>query len=258
MSDLIKKSPVTIKKTIENIFIEFTHGEILMFSGLKKTIKLWVIRAKNRKKNVKIGSGVILGRDVYFEGKNVIGNNTKFSGKIGRGSYIGQNCFINASIGRYCSISYNVSIVSGRHPISEFVSTHPCFYSTKKQAGFTYVNEDLFAEASKENGYSVIIGNDVCIGYGAIILSGVTIGDGAVIGAGAVVNQDVEPYSVVGGVPAKLIKKRFEDEQIETLLTLRWWDMPEEWIKENSFEFGNVESLITAVKKKDAKTRKNS
>jgi acetyltransferase-like isoleucine patch superfamily enzyme len=219
-----------------------------MFSGLKKTIKLLVIRAKNRNKNVKIGSGVTLGRDVCFEGKNVIGNNTKFSGKIGRGSYIGQNCFINASIGRYCSISYNVSVVSGKHPVSEFVSTHPCFYSTKKQAGFTYVTKDLFDESSKKDGYSVIIGNDVCIGYGVIILSGVTIGDGAVIAAGAVVNHDVEPYSVVGGVPAKLIKKRFEDNQIEALLKLKWWDKPEEWIKENASEFGNVEGILSAAK----------
>ncbi len=220
-----------------------------MFSGLKKIIKLWVVRAKNRNKNVKIGSGDILSRDVCFEGKNVIGNNTKFSGKIGRGSYIGQNCFINASIGRYCSISNNVSVVSGKHPVSEFVSTHPCFYSTKKQAGFTYVTKDLFKENPKKDGVSVIIGNDVWIGYGAIILSGVTIGDGAVVAAGAVVNRDVEPYSVVGGVPAKLIKKRFEDEDIDSLLKLKWWDMPEEWIKENASEFGNVKRLVAVAEK---------
>ena len=77
----------------------------------------------------------------------------------------------------------------------------------------------------------IVIGNDVWIGYEAVVMAGVTIGDGAVIGARAVVTRDVSPYTIVGGVPAKEIRKRFPDETIGKLLKLRWWDWPEEKIK---------------------------
>lgn len=73
----------------------------------------------------------------------------------------------------------------------------------------------------------ISIGNDVWIGYEAAILAGVTIGDGAVIGARAVVTKNVEPYAIVGGVPAKPIRKRFDDITIERLLKIKWWDLPE-------------------------------
>lgn len=84
-----------------------------------------------------------------------------------------------------------------------------------------------------DNKGDIVIGNDVWIGYEAVILAGVTIGDGAVIGARAVVTKDVAPYTVVGGVPARPIKKRFLDGTIQRLLELRWWDWPEERIREN-------------------------
>lgn len=84
-----------------------------------------------------------------------------------------------------------------------------------------------------DNKGDIVIGNDVWIGYEAVILAGVTIGDGAVIGARAVVTKDVAPYTVVGGVPARPIKKRFSDGTIQRLLELRWWDWPEERIREN-------------------------
>ena len=84
-----------------------------------------------------------------------------------------------------------------------------------------------------DNKGDIVIGNDVWIGYEAVILAGVTIGDGAVIGARAVVTKDVAPYTVVGGVPARPIKKRFSDGTIQRLLELRWWDWPKERIREN-------------------------
>ena len=84
-----------------------------------------------------------------------------------------------------------------------------------------------------DNKGDIVIGNDVWIGYEAVILAGVTIGDGAVIGARAVVTKDVAPYTVVGGVPARSVKKRFSDGTIQRLLELRWWDWPEERIREN-------------------------
>ena len=92
-----------------------------------------------------------------------------------------------------------------------------------------------FADRDIEEGSKgdVIIGNDVWIGFGALILSGVRIGDGAVIGAGAVVTTDVEPYSIVIGNPARLTKKRFDDETILKLLEIGWWDWPVDKIRQN-------------------------
>ena len=78
-----------------------------------------------------------------------------------------------------------------------------------------------------------MIGNDVWIGYEAVILAGVTIGDGAIIGTRAVVTRDVPPYTIVGGVPARVIRRRFSQETIAALLRLRWWDWPRERIARN-------------------------
>ena len=90
-----------------------------------------------------------------------------------------------------------------------------------------------------------MIGNDVWIGYEAVIFSGVTIGDGAVIGTRAVVTKDVPPYTIVGGVPAKAIRRRFPDETISRLLDLKWWNWPEERIAQNieAIQAGNMEEL---------------
>lgn len=96
-----------------------------------------------------------------------------------------------------------------------------------------------------DNKGDIVIGNDVWIGYDAVIMGGVTIGDGAIIGTRAVVTKDVEPYSIVGGVPAKEIRKRFAPEAIKRLLELQWWNWPEEKIRSaiKSIHSGNVELL---------------
>ena len=86
------------------------------------------------------------------------------------------------------------------------------------------------------------------IGYNVTILGGVSIGDGAIVAAGAVVTKDVEPYTIVGGVPAKPLKKRFTDEQIEFLLGFKWWEKDREWIKENKDYFLNIENLMERYK----------
>ena len=117
------------------------------------------------------------------------------------------------------------------------------FYSLQKQSGFTFTDKALFEESNGR----VKIGNDVWIGTRAIITDGVTIGDGAIVAAGAVVTKDVEPYTIVGGVPAKPIRKRFTDEQIAFLQDLNWWDRETEWLKNNSASFQNIEALMNTL-----------
>ncbi|MBR6646045.1 MAG: CatB-related O-acetyltransferase, partial [Clostridia bacterium] len=110
----------------------------------------------------------------------------------------------------------------------------------RKQCGMTYVKENRFNEFTE----TTIIGNDVWIGHSALILEGVKIGDGAIVGAGAVVTKDVPPYSIVVGVPAKVIKYRFSENEIAKLSELKWWDQSVEWIKENVDKFCDIRNFM--------------
>jgi acetyltransferase-like isoleucine patch superfamily enzyme len=156
-------------------------------------------------------------------GSNVILNNVK----IGGYSYINSNTQIrNCHIGKFCSIGSNVKIVLGFHPIDR-ISTHPAFYSNNKSFK-TFADKSYFEEYQ-----DVHIGNDVWVGQGALILGGVKIGDGAVIAANAVVTKDVSEYSVVGGIPARIIKKRFDTATITLLQESQWWNKSEKWLAAN-------------------------
>lgn len=130
-------------------------------------------------------------------------------------------------IGRFCSLSDNITILLGGNHRLDWITTYPFPVFSKS-----------WPEASSISGHpaskgDIIIGNDVWIGYGATILSGVTIGDGAVIGAMSVISKDVAPYAVMAGNPAVERKKRFSDELISKLLDIAWWDWPEEKIRAN-------------------------
>ena len=180
-----------------------------------------------------------------FEGYNRICSKAYVSKTyLGFGSYIGRySSIISAYVGRYTSIGPHVKITSGNHPIKTFVSTHPAFYSIRLQAGFTYVDKQLFDEELGEK-YHTKIGNDVWIGDDALIVAGVTIGDGAVIAAGAVVTKDVPEYAIVAGVPARIVKYRFNPAEIEQLKKIKWWEQDEEWVKKNAFLFSDIDVFL--------------
>jgi acetyltransferase-like isoleucine patch superfamily enzyme len=163
-----------------------------------------------------------------------------YNTEIGAYSYLsGFNLVGNTKIGKFCSIGLFVSIGPGQHPTNTFVSTSPAFYSLNKP---TFSSRQAYNETSK-----VEIGNDVWIGSNAVILDGVRIGHGAIIAAGSVVNKDVEPYTIVGGVPAKPIRKRFSDEIISQLIDSKWWDKSDEWLKRNCENMQNVEIFLAAI-----------
>ena len=133
------------------------------------------------------------------------------------------------TIGRFCSIACGAKFLfnSANHALGS-LSTYP-FPIFFEEWGLPV--EDI--PRAWDNKGDIVVGNDVWIGFEAVILAGVTIGDGAVIGARAVVTRDVPPYTIVGGVPARAIRKRFPDSVIERLLALRWWDWPPERIAAN-------------------------
>jgi len=201
------------------------------------------------KVGIKYGKNAIIGFSTECEGKNSFGAKSVItSSKIGFGSYIGNNSiFSKTSIGRYCSIGPNVNCVFGKHPSHTYVSTHPSFFSINHSIAFSYVKEQQFEEFAKprdlEGKYSIIIGNDVWIGANVSILEGVVIGDGAIVAANTLVVKDVEPYSIVGGVPAKKIKDRFSEEDILFLKSLKWWNKPESWLKEYGSYFNDILQL---------------
>lgn len=180
-----------------------------------------------------------------FEGANVIGDNTKFCGNMGYGSYICNDCSIIGYIGRFTSIAAEVKNVQGVHPIgSPYATTSPMFFSLKKQSGITFAKKQLFDEMRAP----ISIGSDCWIGQRAFFVGGLTIGDGAVVLAGAVVTKDVPPYAIVGGVPAKILKYRYDEETIQFLLEKKWWNMPVEWLKENSALLCDIDKLKEILK----------
>lgn len=145
-------------------------------------------------------------------------------------------------IGKFCSIACGAKFIfnCANHTLKSLSTyTFPLFFEEwdlpKSEVSTAWDNKG-----------DIIIGNDVWIGYDAIIMAGVHIGDGAIIGTRAVVTKDVEPYSIVGGVPAKEIRKRFAPDVVAKLLELKWWNWPSEKIKNNiaAIQSGNIEELL--------------
>jgi acetyltransferase-like isoleucine patch superfamily enzyme len=160
--------------------------------------------------------------NVTFEGKNAVPDGCNFSGsiKIGYATTLGYRNLLGGTvtIGRYCQLGVDVALHATNHPIS-FMTT--------------YINKNLFQGELKKlkEAHKISIGNDVWIGHGVIILGTVSIGNGAIIAAGSVVTKDVEPYAIVGGVPAKTLKKRYSDSIIKEIEALQWWNKSEQEIE---------------------------
>lgn len=162
---------------------------------------------------------------------------------IGDYSYVAKNSSIShCTIGKFCSIGPNFCCGLGIHPTNG-ISTAPMFYSTAKQNGTTLCEENKFKEAKQ-----TVVGNDVFIGANVTVLDGVEIADGAVIGAGAVVTKDIPPYAVAVGVPAKVVKYRFDEQTINALLEKQWWNGDGSELKEVERDFWSINAFLNEGK----------
>lgn len=220
---------------------------LLLYRNIRDTIRRYYIYVKDKiryRNFVHYNFTTKISSASSFEGANVIGNNTWFCGNMGYGTYICNDCSIIGNIGRFCSIAPEVKNTLGVHPISEpYVSTSPMFFSLRKQTGKTFAKKQLFEELKEP----IEIGHDCWIGQRVFIVGGVKIGIGAVVLAGAVVTKDVPPYSIVGGVPAKVLKYRYDDDTIKFLLKSEWWNRPIDWLEANYELFCDIDEFKRAI-----------
>jgi phosphonate metabolism protein (transferase hexapeptide repeat family) len=172
----------------------------------------------------------------------VLGDTAIEYAELGDYSYLGPGCMVaDARIGKFCAIAAQVRIGAPNHPLDR-----------PSQHRFTYCPEYYSADAARDHAFfrerradRVVIGNDVWIGHAVIVMPGVTVGDGAVLAAGAVVTRDVAPYTIVGGVPAKQIRERFNRDIAAQLTRIAWWNWPAETIFQRlpEFQSGDVEAF---------------
>lgn len=235
---------------------------------IKNPISLWIYSLankfhcllKNPKKGLKFGylskvENCIFGINNVIHNQVILKNcrfgnyNTFYScsnitnATVGDFSYIASYSRLNnISIGKFTSIGPDVLAGMGTHPSRGFISTHPAFFSTLHQVEMSFVDKPHFNEFDP-----IKIGNDVWIGARVIIIEGITIGDGAIIAAGAVVTKDVPDYAVVAGVPAKILRYRFETNEIERLKNLKWWDRDISWLKKNVELFHDISRLSNLI-----------
>ena len=218
---LIRLIPSGAKRALMRRSLKRRHGLV----SLGPEFDYWISDNNSFERNCRLGG------PAYIAGS-----------KFGAYSYVEIGCRVSlADVGRFCSIGPYAVIGTPEHPHS-YVSTHPYFYRALPHIGYDLVAEDQHVDLVRTT-----LGHDVWVGHGAIVKGGVTIGHGAIIGAGAVVTRDVPPYAVVAGVPARLLRYRFERPVINALLDSRWWDRDIDWLRSRADAMRDVQSFLSAL-----------
>lgn len=206
---------------------------------IRGIINYIIIKSKNP--TVQFQNNVIAKKTNFGKRVTLYNNIQLHHCSIGDFTYISdRSLFAYTTIGKFCSIAPGVMCGMGNHPVNKYVSTHPMFYSANHLAQISLADKSYYSEYEP-----VEVGNDVWIGANAIIKGGVKIGDGAIVGAGAVVTKDIPPFAIVGGVPARVIKYRFDKAEIDYLLGYKWWDKDLSWLRSNWKEFHDIKTFKT-------------
>ena len=215
---------------------------MLLPDSVKQVLNRARLRARGRSltfgRGARIDSFADLEHGVWIDaGASVYGT------RVGRWSYIGERSLaVYSDIGSFCSVAAHAVIGGGNHP-TDRVGTSRLLYSSMRNPWGPVEGSVGWREELPKT----FVGNDVWIGYCAVILPGVTVGDGAVVAAGAVVTRDVEPYSIVAGVPARHLRMRFPAEDVAWLRAARWWEWPDARIRAMRPRFSSVAGLRAAV-----------
>lgn len=223
---------------------------IIKNNNLLRKILLLIYHTYKNRSLVKFHHSSEMSIRCHFEGKNMIGPKTNFFGSLGYGSFIAGDGLISAEIGRFTSIGPGCRYINATHAYkAPFCTTSPLFFSvdtSKTPDGKSFAKRQMFDEFrfyDKERELVNRIGNDCWIGSNVTLIGGITINDGAVVLANATVTKDVPPYAIVGGVPARVIGYRYDDETIQLLLKCKWWNNTEKWFNENWQLLCNIEKL---------------
>jgi acetyltransferase-like isoleucine patch superfamily enzyme len=215
---------------------------------IKNPITLWLAKLyiatilvwKYKNKKLKMGY-LSYAKNSTFDYFNTLQDNVSLvNSSLGSFTYISTNTKIaNTQIGKFCSIGPDCKIGLGKHPTDTYVSTHPAFFSSSKRAQMTFSDSNYFQETE-----NILIGNDVWIGANVIVTDGIHIADGVIVAAGSVVTKDIPPYAIVGGIPATIIRYRFNEQEIKKLLDIKWWNMNVDYLKDNFKKFHNIKHFL--------------
>jgi len=214
----------------------------MILHWIKQTVREWLLHKRFPMST--IHSGVTADSTSKIKYHAVLFRNVALlNSTIERYSYIQANSSIyNTQIGPFCSIASNVTIGLASHP-THLVSTNPVFYDNTQPLPFFFTQSKQFDQILPRT----IICADVWIGQGAMIKAGITVGVGAVIGTGAVVTKDVAPYSIVAGVPAREIKKRFDDITCQRLVDSKWWELDDPRLFQLAPLFSDPEKFLDTL-----------